>query len=45
MAVNMLINYGSFAVLAVLWLGFGAALILVLVRSIATVYTFFPKQA
>jgi len=27
MSVNMLINIGSFAVLTILWLGFGAALI------------------
>jgi len=94
MAINTLINYGSFAILSILWLAFGAALlfnqtildniwqafrafpliaqlgigllllpvvvglwiwqtpwpvwlrlILVLGLGIATVYTFFPKQA
>lgn len=94
MAINTLINYGSFAILGLLWLGFGAALlfnqaileniwqsfrafpmiaqlgigllllplvaglwiwqtpwplwlrlILVVGLGIATVYTFFPKQA
>ena len=94
MAINTIISFGSFAILAILWLGFGAALlfnptildsvwqsfrvfpfiaqliigmvllpvvagmwiwqtpwplwlrlVLVLGLGIATVYTFFPKQA